>query len=41
MAKSKQAALIGEVGETFVANHLKKKRLCDPRAKLVDQRWRD
>ena len=25
MAKSKQAALIGEVGETFVANHLKKK----------------
>jgi len=25
MAKSKEAALIGEVGETFVANHLKKK----------------
>ena len=25
MAKSKQAALIGEVGETFVANHLEKK----------------
>lgn len=25
MAKSKQAALIGEVGETFVANYLKKK----------------
>ncbi len=24
MAKSKQAALMGEVGETFVANHLKK-----------------
>lgn len=25
MAKSKEAALIGEVGETLVANHLKKK----------------
>ena len=25
MAKSKRAALIGEVGETFVANHLEKK----------------
>ncbi len=35
MAKSKQAALIGEVGEAFIANYLKKKRYA-----ILAQNWR-
>lgn len=35
MAKSKQAALIGEVGEAFIANYLKKKGYA-----ILAQNWR-